>query len=167
MRHMRLALALASCLALGGCFIEGPNDDDTYYGGDSGGSWGSGWGGGSGDYEYGCATDAECGGTLVCTRTRECLQATQVRKVSTQWTVRGQPASMATCASVPRLSITFRSSAGEEFGYTPVPCDAGKHTVDKFPSRYTTVQLAGEYDYSGGDAGTFDAEGTALLDLPY
>jgi hypothetical protein len=175
MKDMRLALALAGCLvvpALGGCFIEGPNDDDDYYGGsgsDSGGSWGSGWGGGGGggDYEYGCASDAECGGTLVCTRTRECLDPSQVRKVSTLWTLRGQPASTTTCATVPRLAITFRSNAGEEFGYTPVPCAAGKHTVDKFPSRYTTVQLASEYDYSGGDVGTFDAMGIAQLDLPY
>lgn len=162
---MRLVLALASCFALGGCFIEDPHDD-PYYGG-GGGGWGSGWGGGGGSYEYGCASDAECGGGLTCTRTRECLDPALVRKVSTSWTVRGQPASTSSCTGVPRLSITFRSSAGEEFGYTPVPCDAGKHTVDKFPTRYTTVQLAADYDYEGGDSATFDATGNALLDLPY
>lgn len=160
---MRIALAFAA-LALGGCLIEDSGDPD-YYG--SGGNWGSGWGGGGGQYELGCQSDSECGTGRLCTRTGECLVASEVRAVRTNWTIRGKTPSDATCSAAPRLSITFTSNLGEEFGYTPVPCDAGRHTIDKFPVRYTSVQLAREEDYGGGDFGTFDATGTALLDLPY
>ena len=172
-----MRFALASCLvasifasALAGCLIQDPHDDGTYYGSGSssgGGSLGSGWGGGSGAYDYGCHSDAECGSGLVCARTYECLTASQVRVVHTLWTVGGDPASEATCTSAPDLSITFTNGASEQWGYTPVPCRAGKHTVDKFPIRFTTVQLSRAYDYSGGDFGTFDAQGNAQLDLPY
>lgn len=161
---MRLALAL--CL-LAGCLIQDPYDD-PYYGG-GGGGIGSGWGGGGGQVELGCLSDSDCGTSgLVCTRTGECLSASQVRAVRTLWTVKGLEASEASCSRAPSLSITFTSSGGEQFGYTPVPCKAGKHTVDKFPIRFTTVQLARDGDYSGGDTGTFDAtSGEAQLDLPY
>jgi hypothetical protein len=166
---MRIALALAACFAaatFAGCLIRDPHDDyDPYYGG----GWGSGAGGGGGPITDGCQVDTDCGGGSgqICTRTRECLPPSQVRAVHTLWTVGGDPASATTCASVPDLSITFTSSAGEEFGYTPVPCRAGKHTIDKFPARYTHVQLTRAYDYGGGDFGTFDFDGNAQLDLPY
>lgn len=164
---MRLAL-LALCLA--GCFVDTSSDpyDDPYddYNNTGGGGWGSGWGGDGGSTSYGCQSDSECGG-LVCTRSGECLPASSVRLVRTVWTIDGAPATDATCAPVPKLSITFSTSAGEQFGYTPVPCVAGKFTVDKFPTRFTTVQLTRAYDYSGGGYGTFDATGTATLDLPY
>lgn len=164
---MRLALAL--CL-LSGCLIEEPRDEDPYYGsgsGSSGGSWGSGWGGGGGTIDYGCSSDAACGVGSLCTRTGECLPASQVRAVHTYWTVAGKTASSATCTNAPNLAITFSSGAGEQMGYTPVPCRAGLHTVDKFPTRFTSVQLAIEGDYAGGDSATFDADGNAQLDLPY
>ena len=48
-----------------------------------------------------------------------------------------------------------------------MPCKAGKHTVDKFPTRFTTVWLSRAHDYSGGASGTYDAMGNAQLDLPY
>lgn len=164
---MRIALALASCLVAGslaGCLIQDSQPNDGYYN-DSG--WGSGYGGGGGPVVSGCASDAACGTGLVCARTGECLAPSQVRIVHTTWTVKGAAASDATCARAPNLSITFLAPGGDEFGYTPVPCRAGKHTVDKFPSRYTTVSLSREYEYSGGPTGTFDAQGNALLDLQY
>ena len=163
---MRIALA-ALCLAAAGagCYIDSSDDgyyDDGYY--DDG--WGSGWGGTSGPAEYGCASDAECGG-LVCARTRECLPASQVRAVHALWTIGGDAASNTSCSLVPDLAITFSSSTGEQWGYAPVPCDAGKFTVDKFPTRFTNVQLARDTDYSGGAYGTFGSDGNATLDLPY
>ncbi len=162
-----MRLALAVCLASAtsaGCLIQEPYEDDPYYGG--GGSWGAGSGGGGGLIGEGCQADTDCG-SQVCARTGECLPAAQIRAVHTLWTVGGDPASTTSCANVPDLSITFTSQYGEEFGYTPVPCRAGKHTIDKFPTRYTTVQLTRAYDYSGGDYGTFDVDGNAQLDLPY
>jgi hypothetical protein len=95
------------------------------------------------------------------------LTASAVRAVHTLWTVRGQPASDTTCASAPKLDITFSAGDGDTFGFSPVPCDAGKHTVDKLPTRYRAVMLARAGDYAGGDSGTFDASGDAMLDLPY
>jgi hypothetical protein len=164
---MRLLLAL--CL-LPGC-LEPQEPYDPYYdygSGGGGGGLGSGWGGGGGTVEYGCTSDAACGSNLVCTRTGECLAASQVRAVHTLWTVKGKVASEETCVGAPSLSITFFTAiAGEEFGYTPVPCRAGKHTVDKLPTRFVTVQLTRAYDYSGGDSGPFDMNGDAQLDLPY
>jgi len=163
---MRLALAL--CL-LSGCLIQEPQDDDPYYDyGSGGGNPGSGWGGGNGPpTTYGCQSDSACGTGNVCARTGECLPASQVRVVHTLWTVNGMAASTTTCANAPDLSITFTNSYGEEWGYTPVPCRAGKHTIDKFPTRFNIVWLQRAYDYSGGATGTYDAEGNATLDLKY
>ncbi len=158
-----MRIALVSCFVAGslaGCLQQqnAPSDDS---------GWGSGYGGGGGAYPSGCESDAACGTGLVCARTGECLAPSQVRIVHTSWTLKGAAASVATCVNAPDLSITFLSGDGSEFGYTPVPCRAGKHTVDKFPLRYTTVSLSHAYEYSGGPTGTFDAQGNALLDLQY
>lgn len=158
---MRFAL-LALCLV--GCLPPSNDDDWDYPGG--GGTWGSGWGGRDGRAGWGCETDNDCG-SAVCTRTGECLSASQVRVVRAIWTVDGAAASDASCRSAPDLAITFYSSSQELFGYQPVPCDAGKFTVDKMPTRFTSVGLARVDDYSGGDHGDFDAMGTATLDLAY
>jgi hypothetical protein len=48
-----------------------------------------------------------------------------------------------------------------------VPCKLGRFTVDKLPTRYTTVTLARAGDYYGGASATFDSSGNALLDLQY
>jgi hypothetical protein len=165
---MRLALLAISSVALAGCFVDTSSGDDSYYYEDDSG-WGSGWGGTDGTVPtYGCQSDAECPGN-VCARTRECLPASEVRAISTTWTVDGALASSTSCSGEPRLAITFSRGTGtiEQWGYAPVPCKAGKFTIDKFPIRFDRVQLAGEYDYSGGDFGQFDATGTVMLDLPY
>lgn len=168
MRLALLAVTSIASLGLAGCFVDTSSDDDGYYYEDTSSGWGSGWGGesGSGSADYGCKTDAECPGQ-VCARTRECLPASQVRAVRTLWTVDDTVADTASCSSSPKLAITFSSNYGEQWGYAPVPCDAGKFTIDKFPTRFGSVQLARESDYSGGAYGTFDTNGTASLDLPY
>jgi hypothetical protein len=161
---MRLALLALSALGLAGC-LDTSSSDDGYYYDDSG--WGSGWGGSDGTTTtYGCQSDADCPG-MVCARTRECLPASAVRIVHTIWTIDDAAASTTSCASVPKLAITFSSSSGEQWGYAPVPCNGGKFTIDKFPTRFGNVQLSEESDYSGGAYGTFDATGNAMLDLPY
>ncbi|HEY5925482.1 MAG TPA: hypothetical protein VIV11_27545 [Kofleriaceae bacterium] len=164
---MRLALA---ALLLTGCIIEPPDSGPDYPppGGDSG--WGSGWGGGGGTGGYGCQSDAACGTGNVCARNGECTIASNVRIVRTTWTMRDQEASDTTCASAKQLDITFHTSGAgldDQFGFSPVPCSAGKFTVDKLPLRYTMVSLARRSDGYGGATGTFDAAGNAILDLPY
>lgn len=163
---MRLALA---ALLLTGCIIEAPDSDypPPSSGGGSGSGWGSGWGGGGGSTDYGCHADTECPTTNVCARNGECLPATDVRLVSTTWTLQGEPASDVSCEAAPKLSITFMTSGGEVFGYSPVPCDAGKFTVDKLPTRFTSVALVRNSEGPGGVSGSFDGEGTATVDLPY
>jgi hypothetical protein len=154
---MRAVLAL--CLLVGcGPQATSPSGDDGL---------GSGWGGEDGYSGYGCTTDAECGTGLVCARSYECLDASQVRTTHTTWTVGGKPASGATCSDTPDLAITFSSSSQEMFGYSPVPCRAGKFTIDKLPVRFTIVYLGLESDYGGGYSDGFDASGNASIDLPY
>ena len=163
----RLA-AVVFAISLGGCLIEPPSSgDDTYDpppGGDGG--WGSGWGGGGGTTGYGCHADSECG-TQVCARNGDCMPASAVHVVHVNWTVGDEPASDASCASAPKLGITFSSGTGDEFGFAPVPCKAGRYTIDKMPTRINNVQLARQYEYGGGAYGSFDATGNVLLDLPY
>lgn len=159
---MRFAL-LALCLS--GCLIESPGDDD-YYPPPSGG-WGSGHGGTGGSNGYGCRKDTECGSGRVCARNGVCTTASSVRVVHVNWTVNDQVASDATCVRSPDLAVTFSDDQGYDFGFAPVPCDAGRFTVDKMPLEYTNVQLSRVGEYTGGASGRFDAAGDANLDLPY
>ena len=161
------ALALGA-LGLWGCLIEPPSSgDDTYYpGGGTSDGWGSGWGGGGGTGGYGCHADADCG-SQVCARNGECMAASAVHVVHVNWTVGDDAASDASCTSAPKLSITFSSNLGDEFGFAPVPCNAGRYTIDKMPMRINNVQLARQYEYGGGASGSFDEAGNVVLDLPY
>ncbi len=156
---MRSAL-LALCLI--GCF---PPAQDDEWDPPRGGSWGSGWGGGGGTTGLGCETDAECG-SQICARTGECISPSLVRATRTIWTVNDALASDTSCTRARDLAITFYAGQ-EQFGFTPVPCDAGKFTVDKLPTRFTSVELSRRDDFGGGAFGSFDIEGTATLDLPY
>ncbi|HUJ62436.1 MAG TPA: hypothetical protein VLX92_28230 [Kofleriaceae bacterium] len=93
----------------------------------------------SGDGE--CTTDSNCGSN-VCARDGECLPGDQVRMVVVTWTVGGQPASAATCASFPDLYLQFDgSSYDDSFGFDPVPCAEGQFTIDKIPDRFTQAEL--------------------------
>jgi len=147
--------------------IDPPSSDGTYYPPPSDSGWGSGYGGSGGDVGFGCHQDSDCGGTLVCARDGECLTADSVRFIHVNWTVKTEVASDTTCVSAPDLAITFSDPSGDLFGFAPVPCNAGRYTVDKLPTRFTRVELTRSGEYSGGASGTFDTTGTAVLDLPY
>jgi hypothetical protein len=163
MRHALLALPL-----LAGCLIESPNPgDDTYYPPPDNTGWGSGYGGGGGDIDYGCHQDTDCGSSYVCARDGECLAASAVRIIHVNWTVKTQVASDTTCSHSPNLAITFGDPVGDLFGFAPVPCKAGRYTIDKFPTRFDRVELTRQGEYSGGGSGQFDADGNVTLDLPY
>jgi hypothetical protein len=163
MRHALLALPL-----LAACVIESPNPgDDTYYPPPDNSGWGSGYGGGGGTTDYGCHQDADCGSNLVCARDGECLASTAVRIIHVNWTLKGLPASETTCVHAPSLAITFGDTVGDLFGFAPVPCKAGRYTIDKMPTRFDHVELSRQGEYSGGDDGPFDATGNVTLDLPY
>lgn len=162
---MRIAVA---AVLLAGCIIEPPDSGPDYPPPGGGGGWGSGWGGGGGSTGYGCHADTECGGGSVCARNGECLPSSAVRIVRTTWTLKDQAAADATCTSAPKLSITFSTSgSGDMFGFSPVPCDAGKFTVDKLPARFSLVSLSRTGDDYGGATAAFDADGNATIDLPY
>lgn len=161
---MRFALA---ALLLTGCLIEPPDSGDDYPSGGGGDGWGSGWGGSGGTAGYGCQSDAACGTGFVCARNGECTTTANVRVVHAIWTMQNEQASDATCTSAKYLDITFSTSGGDSFGFAPVPCNAGKYTIDKLPTRYTMVNLARSGDYYGGASGVFDVDGTATLNLPY
>lgn len=163
---MAMRIAVAAVL-LTGCIIEPPDSGAGYPPAGGGSGWGSGWGGDEGTSGFGCHQDTECGGTDVCARNGECLAPSAVRTVRTTWTLKDQAASDTTCASAPKLEITFGTTAGDLFGFAPVPCDAGKFTVDKLPARYMAVSLSRTGDDYGGATATFDVDGNALVDLPY
>jgi hypothetical protein len=112
-----------------------------------------------------CDEDIECESGQVCARGDHlCVEPNQVKTTRTQWTINGQPASGNNCQGR-TLYIQFLSSIGnDDFGFSPVPCETGQFTVDKLPNRYRAVEVgfegAGDFD-----SASFDAEGTALLDL--
>jgi len=153
-------------LLLTGCLIR-PDTGDDYPPPDNTG-WGSGSGGSGGNSSYGCQADTECGTGGVCARDGTCTTSTSVRIVHVMWTLKGQPASTTTCRYAPDLAITFLDEPSDTmFGFAPVPCSAGKFTVDKLPTHYGAVDLTRAGEYSGGAHGTFDANGNVTLDLPY
>lgn len=157
---MRLALALP--LLLAACIQQTSQDP----GSDPG--WGTGPGGTGGNAGFGCHQDSDCGTTAVCARDGECLSPSDVRTIHVTWTLSTQPASTATCSASPHLDLTFLDSAQDQFGFSPVPCVEGKFTIDKLPTWYSTVELSRTGDYgNGGATASFDASGTAALDLGY
>jgi hypothetical protein len=108
----------------------------------------------------GCESDRGCSGGDVCTRTGSCQPASKVFAVHVNWTVKGAPASEATCAPSPDLQINFGVNAENAlFGFSPVPCVEGKFTVDKLPTNYTTVRLrhGSTWETAAIDAATGDA----------
>ena len=62
------------------------------------------------------------------------------------------------------LFIEFRASRDDRFGFQPVPCATGQFTVDKLPSRYTSVEL-GAIDRPVARTADLDDAGQAALDL--
>lgn len=91
-----------------------------------------------------CTNDSDCGGD-VCARDGECLPASQVHSVRVTWTIRGQPASTASCAGSEELFIHFAGPAmGDSIGYAPVPCMLGQFSIDKLPRSYDSVEVGVE-----------------------
>ncbi len=113
-----------------------------------------------------CDEDVECDDGFVCSRGDHlCVAPSEVRNVRTEWTINGQPASIAGCSGF-TLYIQFQSSLlDDNFGFSPVTCETGVFSVDKLPVRYRSVELGVEGG-GGSDGTTFDAEGNAFLDLP-
>ena len=160
---MRIALAL---VLFAGCIQPQP---DPGPGPDPNG-WGTGPGGTGGNQSYGCHIDSDCGGGYVCARDGECLTSSQVRTIHVSWTVHGVAASAASCAQLPHLDISFMDNletAGDTFGFSPVPCAEGLFTIDKMPTRFMGVELAATGNTSGAATGTFASDGTVSLDLRY
>ena len=108
----------------------------------------------------GCQADNDCSGSNVCARTGSCLPSSEVYAVHVNWTVKGAPASEAVCAPSPDLQINFGVSGDDAaFGFAPVPCVEGKFTVDKLPTKFTTVRLrhGSKWETAAIDATTGDA----------
>jgi hypothetical protein len=124
-----------------------------------------GWTGPQGDPLFGCASDADCG-SEVCARDDQCYPATSIRVAHALWTIRGEPAGVASCAGQPDLYIQFLGSNGGEFGFAPVPCTTGKFTVDKLPTIYTQVELGADDTDVGTTAVIDEVTGEATIDLP-
>lgn len=117
-----------------------------------------------------CDEDVECDSGQVCARGDHlCVSPSEVRFVRAEWTINGQPASVATCGGNLELFIQFQSSLeNDDFGFSPVPCETGSFSVDKLPVRYRAVELGVEGGgFEMSDRSSFDAEGTAILDLTF
>jgi len=113
-----------------------------------------------------CEADTQCTGGEVCARTERCYETSQIRAVHVTWTLNGMPASATTCRGSEDLQIFFQGTQSEDasLGFAPVPCVAGKYSIDKLPISFTQVQLG------GGDVAsqrtTLDrSTGDAMLDL--
>ncbi len=152
---MRLALAL---VLVAGCLpppSDPPPSPDPY----------DGWTGPAGDPLDGCAADRECS-PQVCARDRSCYPASSIYFGHVAWTINGKPASDATCVTMPKLTLRFRASNGESFGFAPVPCKNGEFSVDKMPKLYTSVELGPQDSISATTASIDSETGEAMVLLP-
>ena len=136
------AAALTVAFALGGCLAaSGPTGGE-------------------------CNRDKDCGGGEICARDGMCALSSQVRAVVTTWTIRGLPATDATCASHPDLYIKFVGpDFNDAFGYAPVPCNLGQFTMDKLPDRYDEVELGVDNGVSSSERIT--AQNSAAINLVF
>jgi hypothetical protein len=109
-----------------------------------------------------CHSDVQCGDD-VCARSGECLARTSVREVTVKWTVNGESASAASCATHPDLYIQFY---GADYGDTlrlPVSCRDGSYSAPAVPKRYVQIELG--VDGGTGDLSPIDPSGRVQLDL--
>lgn len=108
--------------------------------------------------------EGACGGDLVCARNAECLPTDEVRVVRVTWTIRGQPASEATCAASPTFYLLFYGAdPGDTFGFSPVPCELGLFTIDRMPLRFVGAEIGEDNGFSMSRS--FDAQGRVAFDL--
>lgn len=113
-----------------------------------------------------CFVDQECISGEICARDELCWPADEVRLVKATWTVRGMPASEATCAQHPDLHIRFDGNVSDDLGFSPVPCATGMFVVDKLPLPFTRVELTIGKNGPGNTA-SINSAGMAALDLPF
>ena len=113
-----------------------------------------------------CTQDSDCHSGSACTRAGQCFPQDQIRSVAVVWTVNGQPAGTDSCGTHPSFTLQFDSDSGYGYGYAPVPCVAGKFSVDKIATIINFVEMFD--DTGGGGAGPIiDATNQASLDLTF
>jgi hypothetical protein len=121
---------------------------------------------GSGDDVSGdCTSDDACRDGQVCARSGGCYPASQIRSIQVTWTLDGQPASAETCSGSQDLEIDFHGSDGGSLGFAPVPCVAGKFSIDKLPVSFTSVRLGRRGHWASGELD--QVTGEAALDLSF
>jgi hypothetical protein len=140
-----------------GCVVQGSRSDDP-----------GGWVFPDGTAGH-CQSDSACTGGKVCARDGGCWSPSEVHAAHVSWTLRGMPASLTTCEATPELQIGFYpKGTAQELGYAPVPCVAGKFTVDKLPVTYTGVKLGRATSDHRWESTTIDGvTGDATIDLPF
>lgn len=85
-----------------------------------------------------CGQDNPCGNGETCAADESCWPPSDLDQITVTWTVDGQPASAATCASIPNLEIIL-SVGGlyvndiDSLGYGPVPCALGTLAESDIP----------------------------------
>jgi hypothetical protein len=124
--------------------------------------------GGNGSSGGACTQDAQCDSDDVCAANGLCWSADSVRNARIQWTVGGQPASAASCSSIPNLDMYFTAPEGdssEDFGYAPVPCAEGVFTELKLPDIYTDVQFLDDVSQAPLGEGTIGGTASTSVDL--
>lgn len=111
-----------------------------------------------------CAIDSDCA-PGVCTRNGECALASEVRPITVEWTIRGEPATTQTCSRSPDLYVDFLGkTAGDLWSIDPVPCAAGRYSVDKLSRRFDRVEV-GDIDEQWYELDGIGADNTVLLNL--
>jgi hypothetical protein len=108
-----------------------------------------------------CQADRDCDSGLA-------WAPDELRPVHINWTVGGMPASVAACDARQDLEIDFQASAEHaepHVAFSPVPCSAGRFSVDKLPASLTFVELGARSSLR--QSATIDATGEANLDLMF
>lgn len=87
------------------------------------------------------------------------------------WTIGGKPANADTCRW-PDLEILFYKGEAHpvwsSFGYTSVPCSAGKFSVNLIPIAVANVDLGIAHgDVHSRFTGTIGVTGELTIDLPW
>jgi hypothetical protein len=112
--------------------------------------------------------DTSCSRGQVCTRSGDCLPPSQVREIHVNWLVSGQMPDEAACSPNPNLRIDVSTKdERDRVNYSPVPCIAGRYTIDKLPTTFDQVWLGPVRGSSGAATGQLDAGGELTLDLPF
>jgi hypothetical protein len=119
--------------------------------------------------EFGrCRSDTACVDSEVCARNGACYPPSELRAVSVTWTIGGMAADPVTCAASPDLFIAFSSGGSGPFAhleFSPVPCRAGRFSIDELPTEFTSVQLSSTRGRLGQHGQLDAATGEAMLDL--